>query len=64
MGKLREWGFDGYFVSDCWAIRDFHTTHKITDTAPQSAAMALKAGCDVNCGNTYLHILAALEEGL
>lgn len=64
MRKLREWGFDGYFVSDCWAIRDFHTTHKITDTAPQSAAMALKAGCDVNCGNTYLHILAALEEGL
>ena len=64
MEKLREWGFDGYFVSDCWAIRDFHTTHKITDTAPQSAAMALKAGCDVNCGNTYLHILAALEEGL
>ncbi|MBS1461646.1 MAG: glycoside hydrolase family 3 protein, partial [Ruminiclostridium sp.] len=64
MGKLREWGFDGYFVSDCGAIRDFHTNHKITDTAPQSAAMALKAGCDVNCGNTYLHILAALEEGL
>lgn len=64
MEKLHEWGFDGYFVSDCWAIRDFHTTHKITDTAPQSAAMALKAGCDVNCGNTYLHILAALEEGL
>ena len=64
MGKLREWGFDGYFTSDCWAIRDFHTTHCITATAPQSAALALKAGCDLNCGNTYLHILAALEKGL
>lgn len=64
MGKLREWGFDGYFTSDCWAIRDFHTTHCITATAPESAAMALKAGCDMNCGNTYLHILAALEKGL
>lgn len=64
MGKLREWGFDGYFVSDCWAIRDFHTTHMVTATAPESAAMALKAGCDINCGNTYLHILAALDKGL
>lgn len=64
MGKLCEWGFDGYFTSDCWAIRDFHTTHCITATAPQSAALALKAGCDLNCGNTYLHILAALEKGL
>lgn len=64
MGKLREWGFDGYFTSDCWAIRDFHTTHCITATAPESAALALKAGCDMNCGNTYLHILAALEKGL
>lgn len=64
MGKLREWGFDGYFTSDCWAIRDFHTTHCVTATAPESAAMALKAGCDMNCGNTYLHILAALEKGL
>ncbi len=64
MGKLKEWGFDGYFTSDCWAIRDFHTTHCITATAPESAALALKAGCDMNCGNTYLHILAALEKGL
>lgn len=64
MSKLREWGFDGYFTSDCWAIRDFHTTHCITATAPESAAMALKSGCDLNCGNTYLHILAALEKGL
>ena len=64
MGKLKEWNFDGYFVSDCWAIRDFHTSHKVTSTAPESAAMALKAGCDVNCGNTYLHLLEALEEGL
>ncbi|MBR6924608.1 MAG: glycoside hydrolase family 3 C-terminal domain-containing protein, partial [Oscillospiraceae bacterium] len=63
MGKLKEWNFDGYFVSDCWAIRDFHTSHKVTSTAPESAAMALKAGCDINCGNTYLHILEALEEG-
>lgn len=63
--KLRnEWQFQGHVVSDCWAIRDFHTKHKVTDTAPESAALALKCGCDLNCGNTYLHILDALKEGL
>lgn len=64
MDKLKEWGFDGHFVSDCWALRDFHTHYRVTKTAPESAAMALKAGCDLNCGNTYLHLLIALEEGL
>lgn len=59
-----EWGFEGHFVSDCWAIRDFHEHHKVTRTAQESAAMALKAGCDLNCGNTYLHILIAHQEGL
>ena len=64
MGKLKEWGFDGYFVSDCWAIQDFHLHHHITDTAVESAALALKQGCDINCGCTYLQALAAVEEGL
>ncbi len=59
-----KWKFEGHVVSDCWAIRDFHTRHFVTSTAPESAAMALKAGCDLNCGNTYLHILQAFEEGL
>ena len=64
MGKLKEWGFDGYFVSDCWAIQDFHLHHMITKTAPESAAKALKAGCDINCGSTYIQLLTALEQGL
>jgi len=64
MGKLKEWGFDGYFVSDCWAIRDFHMGHMVTATMTESAAMALKAGCDLNCGNAYLSLLIALREGL
>jgi len=59
-----EWGFEGYVVSDCWAIRDFHTNHHVTDTAPESAALALKNGCDLNCGNTYLHMMQAYQEGL
>ena len=59
-----EWGFEGHYVSDCWAIRDFHEHHMVTDTAEESAAMALKTGCDVNCGNTYLHMMKAYQDGL
>lgn len=59
-----KWQFQGHYVSDCWAIKDFHTGHMVTDTAPESAALALKRGCDVNCGNTYLHILKAYQMGL
>ncbi len=59
-----EWGFRGHFVSDCWAIRDFHENHMITNTPEESAALALKNGCDINCGVTYLHLLKAFEDGL
>lgn len=59
-----EWGFEGHVVSDCWAIADFHTFHMVTDTAPESAALALNNGCDLNCGNTYLQLLQAFQEGL
>ena len=64
MDKLKEWEFDGYFVSDCWAIRDFHENHMVTANALESTAMALKAGCDVNCGCTYQNVLAALDKGM
>ena len=59
-----EWGFQGHFVSDCWAIRDFHENHKVTTKPTESVTMALKAGCDLNCGCTYEHILDAYEEGM
>lgn len=62
---LREkWGFRGHFVSDCWAIRDFHEYHKVTKNAMESAALALKNGCDVNCGCTYLSLIPAFSKGL
>jgi beta-glucosidase len=62
---LREnWGFSGYVVSDCWAIRDIHEQHQVTAGPVESAAAAVKAGCDLNCGCTYEHLPAALEQGL
>lgn len=59
-----EWGFEGHFVSDCWAIKDFHEKHKVTRNMEESAALALKSGCDINCGVTYQYLLKALEQGL
>ena len=65
MEKLRgDWGFEGHFVSDCWAIRDFHTGHKVTANAAESAALALKTGCDLNCGNSYQCLMSAYEQEL
>ena len=65
MRKLRgDWGFEGHFVSDCWALQDFHENHKITSTPAESVTMALKAGCDLNCGCTYQHIMDAYELGM
>ncbi|MFZ5989221.1 MAG: glycoside hydrolase family 3 C-terminal domain-containing protein [Bacillota bacterium] len=62
---LREkWGFQGHVVSDCWAIKDFHMHHMVTKTPVESVALAIDAGCDLNCGNMYIMLLAALKEGL
>ena len=63
MGYLKEWGFEGHFVSDCWAIQDFHQYHHITDNPVDSAAMAINAGCDLNCGCTYEKLVAAVLAG-
>lgn len=59
-----DWGFEGHVVSDCWAINDFHLHHHVTDTVEESAAMAVNNGCDLNCGNAYLHLNTAYEQGL
>ncbi|MDR0916554.1 MAG: glycoside hydrolase family 3 C-terminal domain-containing protein [Oscillospiraceae bacterium] len=59
-----KWQFDGHVVSDCWALVDFHAHHKITEDAEHSAALAIKAGCDLNCGSVYGSLMDAYEHGL
>lgn len=59
-----EWGFEGHVVSDCWAINDFHEHHHVTNTVEESAAMAVNHGCDLNCGNAFLHLNKAYEQRL
>ncbi|WP_289054718.1 glycoside hydrolase family 3 C-terminal domain-containing protein [Carboxylicivirga marina] len=60
----QQWGFEGYVVSDCGALYDFHEYHKISEDATQSAVMALKADVNVNCGSVYRHLDKAIEQGL
>ncbi|MCX7682069.1 MAG: glycoside hydrolase family 3 C-terminal domain-containing protein [Anaerolineae bacterium] len=60
----QEWGFEGYVVSDCDAIYDIYAHHKVAATPAEAAAMAVKAGCDLNCGRTYPALLEAVEKGL
>ncbi|MBK5203803.1 MAG: glycoside hydrolase family 3 C-terminal domain-containing protein, partial [Prolixibacteraceae bacterium] len=63
-GILRnEWGFKGYVVSDCDAISDIWRTHKIVPDAASASALALKRGCDLNCGRTYSSLQDAFEKG-
>ena len=59
-----KWRFDGYVVSDCWALRDFHEGHKVTSNPVESAALALERGCDLNCGSMYEYLLATVEHGV
>ena len=59
-----KWGFQGHFVSDCWAIRDFHENHKVTGSPEESVKLALEMGCDLNCGCTYQSMMDAYRAGL
>lgn len=58
-----EWGFDGHVVSDCGALADFHLYHKVTEDEADSAALALKFGCDLGCDHVFNEIPTAIERG-
>ena len=61
---MDQWNFKGHILSDCWAIKDFHTGHMVTNSAAESAAFALNMGVSLNCGDTYPFLGEALEQGL
>jgi beta-glucosidase len=59
-----QWGFEGYIVSDCWAIRDIYLHHQVADTPEAAAALAVMTGCNLNCGCTYEYLLTAVGRDL
>ncbi len=59
-----DWAFGGHVVSDCGAVNDFYQGHKVTADVVESAAVALKAGCDMSCICSYEHLGEAIDRGL
>ena len=59
-----QWDFQGYFVSDCGAITDISEHHHYAEDLKEAAALSLKAGCNLNCGEAYTHLVDAYEEDL
>lgn len=59
-----QFGFDGYVVSDCGAVRDIYSGHHVADSAPQAAALAVRSGCDLNYDTTTPWLTEALHSGL
>jgi len=62
----KQWGFDGYVVSDCDAVRDIYgeKQHRYVKTAEEAAALAVKAGCNLCCGGDYNALVRAVQQNL
>ena len=55
-----DWGFQGHVISDCGSVCDVYKTHKEVETPEKAAALAVNVGCDLNCGDTYQHLVRAV----
>ena len=50
-----EWGFKHLVVSDCGAVSDIWSSHKVSSDAIHASARATLAGTDVECGYNYAY---------
>ena len=60
-GKM---GIKGYVVSDCDAVADIYNNHKFVKSMAEAAAISVKTGTDLNCGDAYKSLKEAVEKGL
>ncbi|CAM3099535.1 glycoside hydrolase family 3 protein [Asticcacaulis taihuensis] len=64
----KDWGFQGYVVSDCDAVGDIYykTSHHYSATPEEGVTAAFKAGTDLICGNANEadHLTSAVRKGL
>lgn len=60
-----EWGFEGLITSDCWAINDFFNkgAHEVSSDPAQAVGKAVRAGTDVECGQSYFSLPEAVRRG-
>ena len=62
-----DWGFKYLVVSDCGAVTDFYTSHKVSSDAVHAAAKAVLAGTDVECqwdNHEFKKLPVAVSKGL
>lgn len=59
-----DWGFKGHLVSDCGAVSDIWQGHAIAPDGAEAAAIAIKAGLNIECGDTFQYLGEALKRGL
>jgi len=59
-----KWGFGGYTVSDCGAVSDIYNGHGYTRIPEDAAAIAVKAGTDLTCGDEYTALPDAVRDRL
>jgi beta-glucosidase len=62
----KQWGFNGYIVSDCGAIHNIwgQQEHHFVSTSEEAAADAVKAGCNLCCGGDYNPLVRAVQKEL
>ncbi len=66
-----KWGFKGYVVSDCGAVRDIYSGHHFRPTQAQASAISLERGMDNECfdfatvkdDHDYKPYLEAVQQG-
>ena len=60
----KEWGFEGFVVSDYWGVENVYEAHKLVDGYHKAQAACMKAGLDVNLPHSsYEKLVKAYEEG-
>jgi beta-glucosidase len=60
-----QWKFDGHVTSDGGGLMDLHHHHKVTADEAESAAFALRNGCDLEAGmGVFKYLPDAVKQGL
>jgi len=67
----KDWGFQGYVVSDCGAVADVYKGHKFKPTPEAASAAVFSAGMDLICGDSRNNmnmdttgLTGAIQQGL
>ncbi|XP_017975208.1 PREDICTED: probable beta-D-xylosidase 5 [Theobroma cacao] len=59
-----DWNLHGYIVSDCDSIAEIVKSHKwLDDSWEDATAHVLKAGMDLDCGDSYKYLPSAVSQG-